>query len=1295
MNINSFYPTTAANEPATRIFCNRRFRKSFFNASIFFLLFCCTISSYANVVSSLSVSPLCAISNGKGGWTVNFLVNHSADKFSLCSAGGAVDISFSNGINFEFSKDGIHHKTLRGYGTGSLQPQSLDFTNTTPDELHAAFNQANYSFNQAPGTTSAWTVTVRYTYGNCNGGVAGNIESTTNVVYITTPASVPNILSATNITCNSFRANCYATSPADKFFIDVSTDPNFSPGTFVYQNVQMISNYPNPYYDVTGLTTGVTYYYRVRAWIQNCLYTDYSGKTDVIPENLPAPTSSTVFQHHNCNSVNIDWSDVPGATGYYIEVATDPSFMVLLNPGNTEASGSLKTIPGLTVGNTYYYRIATRNAPGCKGTYHFGIFDLEIPPAPLDIDVTPSCTSAIITLNSSRTSFRVKVSNDNFSTVLFEQDFDNILMYPIQLPIAGLSPGTTYQVSIASNEDGCLGAYSAPFSFGTLFILPPSNPSAPSYTCHSFTALWDDVAGSTGYIMDISTDPSFSTFESRVITGRTYEEVTGLLHHTDYYYRVRSFNAQCTSVYSAVTHIHTPDLITGNATPVSVTCKGALLNWLDIPAASDAIISVWKNELVPEYVIQDYSIIYAAESFAIPGTLTPNTTYYFSFTPTPCGRTQQGSFTTEPLLDAPVPADADLITCKSFRANWNTVTGATGYYISVYSDAALTTPVTGFEYYYVAGGSASSVVVTGLIPGHTYYYRTSSANECISDVSTVKPATTLALPEINLTTQNGCFTSKFSWITVPGVTEYSLTINNSNTWIGPQAKQYTVTGLSASTTYHYVLEVTMSPNDCSIILEGDITTQSDAPTANAGIDKITCGSDPVTLSANDPGNATGTWSIISGTGGSFSNVNNPNAVFTPVYGNVYTLRWTVSTSCGSVYDEVTIYANAITYTNGNEAYLTERCHSFRPICVNGLGYSWNGKLYSRNGTHALLPLLNFSGDYQLNQLRGYNGNNISQGNVAVFGWDEIPTATGPAYYDQVNLFITGPGMLGSGNSIPKILDASSNGTTYDIYANPFYGRPTGTYSVTSPQIVNPGNIDNGTVDDYFLEQNTSNSYCTNVLGNNWRLPTKTEMGATEDLSNSTGMNIDPGYYRPTGPVNNSTPILTSSLHYTSAPVMLWAFRKIYNSQLMEAIPVYMNTTDAVFFSCVFQSSGDCPSGNRTINEPTYNYGDVTTQSDDLGLKGSAMKQKQITREVAAEIKVAFMPNPTSGDAVFKCSSNESFHYELIDMQGRTLQQGDIVTGDKISLESCNTGIYMVRILTTQGTYVTSTKLLKK
>jgi gliding motility-associated-like protein len=84
-------------------------------------------------------------------------------------------------------------------------------------------------------------------------------------------------------------------------------------------------------------------------------------------------------------------------------------------------------------------------------------------------------------------------------------------------------------------------------------------------------------------------------------------------------------------------------------------------------------------------------------------------------------------------------------------------------------------------------------------------------------------------------------------------------------------------------------------------------TVSPAPMALAGPDQLICGAITARLEANAPAPATGQWTVVQGTGGTFANAASPTTTFTGTMGGTYVLRWTVSNSpCVNATDEVEI-----------------------------------------------------------------------------------------------------------------------------------------------------------------------------------------------------------------------------------------------------------------------------------------------------------------------------------------------------------------------------------------------------
>ncbi|AWI09507.1 putative Ig domain-containing protein [Ereboglobus luteus] len=83
---------------------------------------------------------------------------------------------------------------------------------------------------------------------------------------------------------------------------------------------------------------------------------------------------------------------------------------------------------------------------------------------------------------------------------------------------------------------------------------------------------------------------------------------------------------------------------------------------------------------------------------------------------------------------APTLAEPNSITAEGFTANWNTAAGATGYYLDVSTDPDFGSFVSGYENLYV--GNNLSHAITGLTAGVTYYYRVRAANADGTSAST-------------------------------------------------------------------------------------------------------------------------------------------------------------------------------------------------------------------------------------------------------------------------------------------------------------------------------------------------------------------------------------------------------------------------------------------------------------------------------------------------------------------------------------------------------------------------------
>jgi len=184
---------------------------------------------------------------------------------------------------------------------------------------------------------------------------------------------------------------------------------------------------------------------------------------------------------------------------------------------------------------------------------------------------------------------------------------------------------------------------------------------------------------------------------------------------------------------------------------------------------------------------------------------------------------------------ARVAVAATVASSTGFTANWNAVTGATGYQLDISTDA-FTTFITGYNSKSI---TSTAEIVTGLTATTAYKYRVRavnasgvSTNSNAIDISTLAPPVPAPVAIAATAVTATGFTA--NWNASTGATGYQLDISTDNfaTFItGYNAKAVTtiseiVSGLSPSTAYKYrvrsVNGTSASANSNSI----DVTTSA-------------------------------------------------------------------------------------------------------------------------------------------------------------------------------------------------------------------------------------------------------------------------------------------------------------------------------------------------------------------------------------------------------------------------------------------------------------------------------------
>jgi len=264
------------------------------------------------------------------------------------------------------------------------------------------------------------------------------------------------------------------------------------------------------------------------------------------------------------------------------------------------------------------------------------------------------------------------------------------------------------------------------------------------------------------------------------------------------------------------------------------------------------------------------------------------------------------NFLVDPVPTVPTSSAPDGITSSGFNAKWSAATTAAGYYLDVATDSGFTSFVSGFNNLDV--GNVTTKAVTGLSANTAYWYRVRaytgsgsfSSGKSTSQTLTTAPAAPSSTAATSITS------SGFSanWSTSTGATGYRLDVatdsgftsfvSGFNDLDGGNVVAYAVSGLNASTAYHYrvraysangtsgnssTIDVTTSASGCTAPMIG--TQPSDATLCAGATATFTVSATGTTLTykwrkngANINDGATGNGSTYAGTATATLSINN-------------------------------------------------------------------------------------------------------------------------------------------------------------------------------------------------------------------------------------------------------------------------------------------------------------------------------------------------------------------------------------------------------------------------------------
>ncbi len=347
-------------------------------------------------------------------------------------------------------------------------------------------------------------------------------------------------MSSSNITTNSVNLSWVDISGETGYIIERSSNSGFTTIDASYTTIDIS-------YNITGLSSGTTYYFRVYG-INDLGNGPYSNTVTVL--TIPSPTSIS-SSSISTSGFTLNWTSVTGATSYIYQRSTDASFTVI-DASLSGLSGTSTTITGLSSGTTYYYRMYAINSSGQSSVSNTLIL-LTLPSTPTITISDVSANGVIInwTTITGASSYQLEQSSSNTFIVIDASYTSTNTSYSFN----NLLSGTTYYFRLkAINSSG----QSSNSNIATVLTKPGkvTNLTFTFVDISGITVTWDIMSGVDSYILDTSENDLLTSYSTDTTATNIYNK-SSLLSDTEYYFRVKGQNTSGDGEYSNTLNVKT------------------------------------------------------------------------------------------------------------------------------------------------------------------------------------------------------------------------------------------------------------------------------------------------------------------------------------------------------------------------------------------------------------------------------------------------------------------------------------------------------------------------------------------------------------------------------------------------------------------------------------------------------------------------------------------------------------------------------------------------------------------
>lgn len=432
----------------------------------------------------------------------------------------------------------------------------------------------------------------------------------------------------------------------------------------------------------------------------------------VIVPAIPQLSSPADKSTGIATTIKLTWAAISNADSYSLEVSKNPDFSSLVLNNNSLTTNEF-TISGLEQDTPYYWRVRATNSAGTSPYSTVWTFrtikPVLLPAVPSllspsngakDLSVSPSLQWTSV---SGAKTYRVQISKESNFAIL---SLDNAAVTSNSLQVNGLQDGATYYWRVSATNESGSSSYSSVWSFQTkLALIPPTAPvlTSPSNNATGLATTlkmtWNAVTIATGYTLEVSKNPDFSTLviDNKTLTTNEFT-VSGLEEDTSYYWRVRASNSAGNSPYSLVRTFRTVKPITIPNIPTLLSPSDAAqeisivpnLEWTLVNGAKTYRVQLSKDSNFGTVLLDNASV--TVNSLRI-NDLEEGVTYYWRVS---AGNEAGNSafstiwnFKTRILLDPPIaptlesPSDQNTGLATTLKLTWSLISEADKYGIEV------------------------------------------------------------------------------------------------------------------------------------------------------------------------------------------------------------------------------------------------------------------------------------------------------------------------------------------------------------------------------------------------------------------------------------------------------------------------------------------------------------------------------------------------------------------------------------------------------------------------------------